>query len=310
MKRAALFIVCSLLFGCDRPELDIDPPLDAGTAPVDAGAAPLLASDYCETIVDFFCPYYLRCGRMDVSDLESCRAVFLETCNERYEPRYVALAELGLLSLDRAGVQACQAHLESVDCPAQIRDLDGPCGQMWVGTAPEGASCSYDLESLVCAPGTECVVGLDLCGECRAVAAPGDSCAELPCGVGATCIDDICVARGLHGDRCDDDTPCTIGASCEAGVCAGPTFVRPPQACDRQRRCAYKSVCSDGQCRPTALLGEPCEPAVGCASGRCVGGVCAPLGRLGDACEFALDCQSATCVDNVCVASTGRCAGT
>ena len=55
----------------------------------DAGVA--RAVDYCESIVDFFCPFYLRCGRIAESDLASCRQTFLETCNAVYEPRYVAL---------------------------------------------------------------------------------------------------------------------------------------------------------------------------------------------------------------------------
>ena len=48
-------------------------------------------TNYCETTVDMFCSFYLRCGRIAADSSEDCRQVFLETCNERFEPIYVSL---------------------------------------------------------------------------------------------------------------------------------------------------------------------------------------------------------------------------
>src|SRR5690606_28102438 len=84
----------------------------------DAGApdpyAP--AASYCESIVDAYCPFYLRCGRLAAADVEECRAIFLDSCEARYEPGYVLLEEEGLLRLRRDAVETCAAHLEDVAC--------------------------------------------------------------------------------------------------------------------------------------------------------------------------------------------------
>ena len=64
---------------------------------VDAGPQIFPADTYCERIATFFCPYYLRCGRMAVDTVEQCEAIMAEACEGRYEPRYVGLAEAGLL---------------------------------------------------------------------------------------------------------------------------------------------------------------------------------------------------------------------
>jgi hypothetical protein len=108
---------------------------DGGTG--DGGTGVIPAADYCATIVDFFCPFYVRCGRMAVDTVDECRAQFLEGCEGRYGPRYAGLEEAGLLTLSKSGVEACEAHLDAVACEDQLRDLDGPCGTMWQGTVAD-----------------------------------------------------------------------------------------------------------------------------------------------------------------------------
>jgi len=250
------------------------------TADPDTGPAPspwLPAHSYCEAVVDVFCPYYQRCARMAVDSLEACRAVFAEVCEERYEPIYRALEELGMVRLSAAGILACERHLADVACEAQMNDLDGACAGMWVGEVPIAGACGLGIESLVCAPDATCVIGLDFCGTCEPAADLGEPCGEgIRCHREAACVDGRCVQRGAPGQACAPDRPCAIGASCAEGSCVGPTIVALHEPCDQARRCPYHAACVSGHCARTPLLGEPCGAGPPCASGSCQGGLCVP----------------------------------
>ena len=286
----------------------------AAPATEDAGAdaadvAPVSASGYCEAVADFFCDFYLRCGRMVAADASECRRVFDETCNARYEPRYVDLESAKLLSLSQAGVETCAAHLASVACTEQPSDLGGPCAAMWQGTSPAGAPCGLDVESFVCALGTTCILGLDFCGTCEAAAPRGGACQPggVRCGTEDACVEGTCVARALPGQTCDETKPCITGASCTEGTCASPTIVGEGAACDAKNRCAYRSYCEAGKCVRASLLGEPCTSTRACASGRCEGGECVPLRAEGEPCGAANECSSAQCVSGKCKALPSAC---
>jgi len=263
---------------------------------------------YCERTVDLFCPHYLRCGRMAVDDLASCRAVFLETCNARYEPVYAALVARGALALSAAGIERCAGHLEAVACEQQIFDLDGGCDAVWVGRVGAGGACGPGIESFVCDPASTCVLGLDFCGTCAPIidSAEGACDFEHRCPDDGVCRDGACRARPRVGEACGDEVACVLGADCVAGVCAGPTFVALGEACDAERRCPYRSACVAGRCQPAALLGEPCGPA-GCASGVCAEGVCAAFTDAGDACERGAQCLSGRCDSGRCAAPAASC---
>lgn len=286
------------------PSVDADPERDAGSA-----RGPLAASDYCESVVDFFCDFYLRCERMAAADTAECRAMFLETCNARYEPRYVDLERAKVLSLSRAGVDACAEHLSKVACVEQPFDLDGPCAGMWVGASAVGAPCGPDVESLVCAPGAACVLGLDLCGTCQAAVPRGEPCAQgvSRCAPSDACIEGVCVARALPGQACDEAKPCVVGSACTAGACVSPTTVGVGEDCDAKRRCAYGTVCDAGKCARAARLGEACSTSRACMSGRCEGGTCAPLRAAFAKCSAPTDCSSALCTDGSCASLPSAC---
>lgn len=280
-------------------EADAEPPPepDASAPEVD----PLPAAEYCERSVDVFCPYYLRCGRMAVPDLESCRIAFLEACNARYEPQYAGLEAAGALQLSAEGLAACAAHLETVACEQQLFDLDGGCAGVWEGLGTAGDPCGPGLESFVCDGDHTCVVTLDFCGTCEPAVAVGEPCepGEVRCAGAAACVDGTCVARGLPGEPCGDAAPCVVAATCVDGTCRGFTTVAEGDACDRARRCPYRAACVEGRCVATPLLGAACDPAVGCASGRCVDGTCEPLLDDGAPCTRAADCRGGLC-DGTC----------
>lgn len=283
----------------------------SGTTAVDAGAdaGPLTADLYCEATMEAFCAYYVRCGRMAVDTVEACRTVFLESCNARYEDRYAQLAERGLIRLSSTGVAACRAHLATVECAQQVRDLDGPCGQMWVGTSPVGSACGLDVESLVCAEGAACVLGLDFCGSCRALSGVGQPCGDgvVTCGNGATCRDGTCVERVAVGQPCADGDTCVLGASCVQGVCTAPSYTTVGQPCGANPRCPYKSACVGGVCVEAALQGEPCGAQIPCASGFCAEARCQAPRSVGEACSAPDQCRTSVCSGGVCRGLPGAC---
>lgn len=280
---------------------------DAG-AGADASQASLAAASYCESIVGFFCPFYVRCGRMAVADAKECERVFLETCNERFEPRDVALEALGLIRLSARGVDECRAHLENVRCEEQTLDLQGPCARMWTGTSAAGAPCGIDVESFVCEPTTTCVLGLDFCGTCERAAPVGETCgAGVRCSNEAACVAGVCVERGTAGAGCDDTKPCVTGTRCTNGTCVGPVIVKDGEACDNTRRCPYLTSCIGGVCKKSSLLGEPCGPERECASGRCAASQCGSLAADGGDCTTGADCRSALCAKGKCAPLPSAC---
>ncbi len=269
----------------------------------------LLVDGYCEALVEPFCAFYLRCGRMAVTTQVECRTAFLETCNARYERQYAALAAAGLLELSPAGVQACAAHLATVPCDQQPRDLDGPCRGIWIGRQGTGEPCGLDVESFVCDPTSECVLTLSLCGTCRTLLASGASCpsGEATCGTAASCVGGTCQPRGKAGEACDSNTPCVVGAKCASGTCQAPATVKLGEACDADHRCPYLTTCVGGKCQKNARLDESCDAQTRFDGGWCDGGTCRPLLDKGAPCSQAAACLSGRCAGGSCGGLPGPC---
>jgi hypothetical protein len=276
-----------------------DVSVDAATevdAAVDA-FVPASTRDYCEAIEPFFCAFYLRCDRMDVTTGEACAAAFLEKCNAVFEPRYVGLEAAGLLALDLEGIAACQAHLETVACEQQIQELSGACARILRGTQTAGEACGFDVESFTCEPGTQCVLSPSLCGECRVEVPTGQTCTPGTdtCAPTAFCDAGTCVARIANGSACTPDDRCMIGSACTGGVCRGPTYVARGESCDQARRCPYLTVCTGGTCQPTTAVGATCTNDGVCELGFCDAGTCRPPRDLGEPCDRPNACNTGLC---------------
>jgi hypothetical protein len=274
----------------------------------DPAFVPRGASDYCEAIEPFFCTFYVRCGRMDVATAVECKEAFLTSCNGVYEPRYVDLEAAGLLALDVAGIASCRQHLETVACDQQIQELAGPCADMWRGLQPQGARCGLDVESFVCARDTECVLGLDFCGDCRPLVGVGMTCVagSDTCGSNGFCDAGTCVARVRNGEPCTPSGRCMTGSLCENSVCTPPSFVGRGEACDQRHRCPYLTACMGGICWPTAGIGELCGTDGQCELGFC-DGVCQDPRANGDACTRPGQCSSGLCDGSTCQARPSAC---
>ena len=267
------------------------------------------AADYCEAIEPFFCDFYVRCGRMDVTTVDACKTAFLTSCNAVFEPRYVDLEAAGLLSLDLDGITACREHLATVACDQQIQELSGPCADMWRGLQPAGASCGLDVESFVCTPDTECVLGLNLCGTCRPVVPVGMSCdpATQTCGAEGFCDNGTCRARVRNGDACGPTDRCLTGSVCDNGICTPPSFVARGASCDARHRCPYLTACIGGTCQPTASVGGACTNDGSCELGFCDAGTCQLPRGDGEMCDRAAQCATGLCVGNACQPRPSAC---
>ena len=270
---------------------------------------PLSASDYCESIVDSFCEFYARCGRMEVASAQACREPFLESCNTVFEPQYVGLEAAGLLTLSAEGLLACEQHLADVECDQQVFELSGPCGALWSGAQSAGERCGLDVEYYVCEPSAACTIGLDFCGTCETVLELGDDCTPdgTTCGPEAFCDTGTCRARVLNGEACTPDDRCMAGSACIDDTCQGPTFVGLDEPCDSTRRCRYLTACVAGVCTATARLGDACSDTTPCESGFCDRGLCqAPLDE-GATCEGHGACSSGLCIEGTCAARPSPC---
>jgi hypothetical protein len=281
---------------------------------------PLPASSYCEELVEVFCPFYIRCGRMNVADIDACRAAFPASCEAKFEPRFVPLAAAGLLSLSRAGLQACAAHLAQVRCDEQFFELQGPCAAIWEGHVPAGGTCGLDVETFVCAPGTTCTLDLSFCGTCEPVLPAGAACGDDgaadrdgTCGPLGSCADDgICVARPRTHEPCTSDgIPCVLPARCaNDGICREPVVVDVGAACDVNRRCPYFAACEGGVCRPLVGIDAACVDDGDCEASFCSGDRCTALLPAFAPCARDAQCGSGRCGDDgVCAGFPPRCVG-
>ena len=277
------------------------------------GEAALVASAYCEELAPIFCPFYLRCDRINVDDLDACVDAFATSCEAGFEPRFTPLADDGLLSLSRAGLDACAAHLEQATCDEQFLELSGPCAGIWEGTVDVGGACGLDASSFVCRPGTTCILDLSFCGVCDTILDVGAICragdAEVPgtCGPAAVCGNgDVCVIRPVVNEPCDEDIPCALPASCTDGICREPAVVAVGAACDRDHRCGYRARCASAVCTATAGPGEACATDVDCDAGFCVDDVCEAVAAVGAACSDDRECANG-CVEGACAGFAASC---
>lgn len=278
---------------------------DAGL-PVSAPAA-----EYCERAGEMFCRFYLRCDRMAVEDNAGCLEAFASACNENYEPYYIALEQIGTVALSPAGLRTCAEHLDTVECEAQVFDLDGPCRAIWAGQVDEGGDCAPGIGSFVCSAGTTCVVTTDFCGVCEPTVATGAACGlDIGrCVPTDDCVDSVCVTRPLSGAACDPEGPlCALGSSCTDGACTSWNRMPVGAFCDRANRCPYKSVCLGGRCVEGGLLGADCGAESPCSSGICVDGVCTARRAAGAVCTGPEQCLNG-CTDGVCAAPVSACFG-
>jgi hypothetical protein len=312
---AAIVVVAASVTACPSAP----PPFDGGGSEGegegegDSGDDTLPASSYCEQLVDVFCPFYLRCGRMNVDDLAACRAAFPSSCEAKFEPRFAPLANAGLLSLSAEGLQQCADHLADVPCDEQFFELEGPCAAIWQGHVEAGGACGIDVETFVCAEGTACTLDLSFCGTCETVLPIGATCrtadgsdVDGACGPQALCgDDDVCVARPHTSEACDPSgVPCVLPARCaDDGVCREPVVVGVGDACDSSHRCPYFASCDAGTCRGLGGLGDRCVDDGDCEASFCADGTCVAL-LPGDAsCTRSAQCASFRCDDG------GHCVG-
>ena len=313
---AVCLVACVVVASCDDPGDVVAEGEGEGEGEVEGA---LVASDYCEQLAPIFCPFYLRCDRINVdaaADKDAaCLAAFASSCEAGFEPRFKPLADDGLITLSRAGLETCAAHLQTATCDEQFLELSGPCAGIWQGTVDAGGACGIDAASFVCGPGTSCVLDLSFCGVCDTTLALGAVCrdgdTDIPgsCGPEAVCgADDVCVDRPNVGEAClDDGPPCALPARCAGdNICREPAVVVVGAACDREHRCGYRARCSAAVCTATVGPGEGCAADIDCDAGFCVDNVCTAVSAVGAACSADREC-AAGCKNGVCAGFASTC---
>ena len=306
-----LLVSCALLSAC-AAETNPDESTDSAT---DSSVVTAVKSDeyvapelYCETIAEFFCDFYLRCDRMEVATHAECVDVLLESCNGRYEPRYVSLVEFGALKLSAEGIAACRSHLDAVACQEQYLELSGPCSRMWEGQRQAGQGCGYDIESFVCSAGTTCRLS-GACGECVSLIENESPCPQegMSCSPASFCTGAICQPRKMSGEACNDNDRCALGTSCTEGQCRGPEVSSVNQSCDMLHRCPYLSECVEGRCEKTVRLGADCS-SNSCETGFCGSDLtCSPLLPTAATCSASTQCISGRCSYGLCDKNVSAC---
>lgn len=312
----AFVVVVAALAACTAA------PIAEGEGEGEGEDVELVATDYCEQLAPIFCPFYLRCDRINVDgttdaadELDACIAAFATSCEAGFEPRFTPLADDGLVTLSRAGLDACAAHLDTATCDEQLFELSGPCAGIWEGSVDVGGACGLDAASFVCRPGTTCVIDLSFCGTCDVVLALGDVCRDGDndvagtCGPAASCgDDDVCVARPTVNEACvAGGVPCVAPASCgDDGVCHEPAVVVVGEACDRDRRCGYRARCANAVCVATVGPGGACAVDDDCDAGFCVDDVCVAVHAVGEACSDDRECSTG-CIDGACAGFVSGC---
>ena len=135
---------------------------------------------------------------------------------------------------------------------------------------------------------------------------PGDACVGGLCGVGQTCVSDVCRATCDGPADCSDDETCSSGGCVPDGGGGGGGG---GGACDEARGnmdCASGFGCVDGVCEEGEddgdNVGTLCDRDRDCATGLCERGVCTVTCDEDDGdCRDGFDCDEDRVPGGLCV---------
>lgn len=162
---------------------------------------------------------------------------------------------------------ACTPHSGCVAGAACA--TDGTCHALAAMTG----ECHADLE---CAPGLACIGATDLqAGACRALPKIGEPCPYQRCAeIGARCASGTCIAVGLTGDACADDSACSEFYTCDVATSRCARLPGLGESCTGP--CAGEAYCdiettgsSAGLCRSPQANAAPCSADDQCATQYC-----------------------------------------
>jgi len=160
--------------------------------------------------------------------------------------------------------EACTARVGCVDGAACA--TDGTCRAL----AAMGGECRADVE---CAIGLACIGATELqAGACRALPKIGEACPYQRCAeIGARCASGTCVAIGLTGDACADDSACSEFYTCDPATSRCAPL--PGDGAPCTGRCAGEAWCdltgTTGTCRAPQPNAAPCSASDQCATQYC-----------------------------------------
>ncbi|HVJ15671.1 MAG TPA: hypothetical protein VM686_09520 [Polyangiaceae bacterium] len=150
------------------------------------------------------------------------------------DQRLEAALAVGNVSYDEAARDDCFEAVRATTCSDWQHAVAGqpiePCGRVFVGKLPDGASCSSYFE---CAS-QFCDSPSGGSGTCKPKAGAGDACVDahdMSCADGLDCtifgqVKPTCVARGELGAACSDGEQC-YSQECDGGSCSAACWSNP-----------------------------------------------------------------------------------
>jgi len=206
-------------------------------------------SEYCAAYAKAICQIGTTTCQFDVSGCETyqsaqCTAAIPSSSTRQYTSSKVQACIDQLNSAYGGGPSTITA--------AQLNTISTVCGQVFPGTAGEGAACQTNAD---------CTVSGNICAS-----APGQSpvCANpTPKNLNDACAD--------PGDQCPTAAYCqpqTTGTSkCVTAATAGQACSAPPATSTSAPLCDANDRCVGGTCQALSATGDPCSTSADCAPG-------------------------------------------
>jgi hypothetical protein len=268
-----------------------------------ARAGLVAPDDFPDLFSGAVCQVQARCRGESRQQEQLCEA----DARSVYAPDLAKALEAGKVAFDGQQAQICLDGLRARGCEPAGLEVEAACERTVVGTAVQGAPCSWLYE---CAVGRCEPPGPGACpATCGPVSGEGASCLDTPCDLraGLRCIDNVCSKPHLKDQKCSSSFDCAQGLFCDdAGRCAARASEQA--SCGGDEQCAPGHFCDlgseGGLCKKKIAQGQTCTAssaesiAGACAEGTlCQGftfsktgstaGSCTPLGEVGAACTGA-----------------------
>ena len=262
------------------------------------------ASQACNEFATNFCTRLASCSDFNLKTLFGT----VNACQTRMEPICLSVLNAPGTGYTPQKYQACAQAYASANCDAMATYGFRPAECQVTGTLAAGSACGDGAQCQTgyctmdyftvcgvcadpvkaggqCSKSDQCEIGLDCYspGTCEASATQGESCTQVGCVSGTSCVNSVCVAKLAAGATCD-----ASNSNCDLWLTCDPSTLK----CVERPSAALNASCANG---------ETCE-----ASGICnsTTATCQPAAADGASCDLSntQPCQyPAQCINNVCV---------
>jgi hypothetical protein len=228
------------------------------------------------------------------------------------------------------GKGACEQYGKETQCAAETCSGDshapvslcngaGACMRAAGVKCPGNLLCGPNGQCLTACTGNQDCAGGLMCqaGQCRKLAAAGDSCSG-----NGDCLSNVCGKGRCCKGACAAQPPCGNTGACDAsGECAkaGTDVMCAGESCTANTQFPARSCNGQGQCPPQGS-GSPCPNSLKCGGNQCLtrcstdgdcaggqicqNGTCQQAASNGQGCQSDGQCSSKHCVRGICCKTT------